>query len=503
MYCFRPGLMGLALVLVTASVLPSCRNKKEAVGSDLGEAGFELTTTDWFRASRENNPEILKKFLSGGFSQDTRDDSGNTALHAAAEVGAENSAKYLLDRGIPIDVVGGSQRTPLMVAVIANKPTMVRWLLRQGADPKAKDAENYKALMLAVREGSSASAAELAAYDRESLDSALLMAALLGRKEVIDSLTNYGASVYARMEDGRTPLMIAAENGHLEAVELLLDIGSSRYATDAEGKTAAMLAQGAGKEEIVKLINREPSADELVLESPEQVAAEMEEFVAAAEGEIVEGATEGAVGEPSAGGPSPAGTPSVRPLPRPIEGAVLHVESKDPAPASLSPRKSDLSASAPVIMRHYREADVPIEVAAVKGDTATLRISGPSVRQVTVKSGEVIAGSRLMVAKVQRRMENSKLTDGKLMEISVVEVSDRTSGTKREWISGRPSTAHDPIALVEDPITGARYTATPGQRFKSAEGIDYVITDVRPNQIVIENVSAGTVQTIPLKGPRG
>lgn len=154
-------------------------------------------------------------------------------------------------------------------------------------------------------------------------------------------------------------------------------------------------------------------------------------------------------------------------------------------------------------MRHYREADMPIEVAAVKGESATIRLSGGSSRQVTVKSGESIPGSRLTVAKVQRRMEDSKVTDGKLMEVSVVEVSDRETGAKREWISGRPSTAHDPVALVEDPSTGQRYTAIPGQRFRSAEGIEYVITDVRPNQIVIENVSNGTVQTLPLKGPRG
>ena len=59
------------------------------------------------------------------------------------------------------------------------------------------------------------------------------------------------------------------------------------------------------------------------------------------------------------------------------------------------------------------------------------------------------------------------------------------------------------MATGLDPDTGQRYTATPGQRFRSAEGVEYVISDVRPNQIVIENVSDGTVQTLPLKGPRG
>ena len=112
---------------------------------------------------------------------------------------------------------------------------MVRWLLRQGADPRLKDKEGFTPLMLAVREGKSGSVGELASYNREDLDPALLLAALVGRADVIDALTNFGASVYARMEDGRTPLMIAAENGHVDAVKLLLDIGASRFTTDPEG----------------------------------------------------------------------------------------------------------------------------------------------------------------------------------------------------------------------------------------------------------------------------
>ena len=98
--------------------------------------------------------------------------------------------------------------------------------------------------MLAVREGSSGAVVELAPYDREDLDPALLLAALVGKEQVIDALTNYGASVYARMDDGRTPLMIAAQNGHEEAVKLLLEIGSSRYTKDPEGRTAAGIPRG-------------------------------------------------------------------------------------------------------------------------------------------------------------------------------------------------------------------------------------------------------------------
>ncbi len=70
-------------------------------------------------------------------------------------------------------------------------------------------------------------------------------------------------------------------------------------------------------------------------------------------------------------------------------------------------------------------------------------------------------------------------------------------------LSGNPSNAHDPVALVEDAATGKRYVAAPGQRFKGDNGAEYLISAVRPNQMVIQDLGSGAVQTIPLRGPRG
>ena len=264
------------IVVVAFAATSSCRKPVETAKSDLVEAGYQLPAEGWFRASRENDVSALKKFVAGGFADDTKDGDGNSALHLAAAEGAQGSADYLLGRGLAVDLRGGSDRTPLMVAVMANQAKMVKWLLRQGADPKLKDQEEFNPLMLAVREGSAGSVAELAPYDRENLDPALLLAALMGRTEVIDALTNYGASVYARMDDGRTPLMVAAENGFPEAVKLLLEIGSSRYATNPEGHTAADLATAAGHDSIAAMISLDPAPEELALESPVDIAVALE-----------------------------------------------------------------------------------------------------------------------------------------------------------------------------------------------------------------------------------
>lgn len=490
------SISSLAAAALTLALLPSCKQRGEAEKSDLSEAGYQLTAADWFRASQENDASALKKFTSAGFSVGTVDEAGDSALHAAAAAGAGGSADFLLNRGLSVDLRGALERTPLMAAVVADQTEMVRWLLRQGADPVLKDQEGFKPLMLAVREGSKGAVAELAPYNRGDLDPALLLAALLGRADVIDELTNYGASIYARMEDGRTPLMIAAENGHAEAVELLLDIGSSRFTVSSDGRTAAEFAWNFP--EIGALISRKPLADEMSLESRAELADTMAAFVDAA-------VVSRELDDSPADGPAATGSSLARRQPvSEIAGKTLS------APVAATFWRSTAAAPSPevfpmppLVMRHYREKEVPVSVKSVKGETATLTLAGAAPRGVQVRRGESIPGSRLVVVRVLRRMEDSKVNPGAAAEISVVEVRDADSGTTREWIAGVPAKAHDPVALVEDEATGKRYLASPGQRFTGADGAEYLISDVRPNQMVIHEVSTGAVRTIPLRGPRG
>ena len=159
------GLM-VTVMAISLVLLPGCKRRGETVKSDLGEAGYKMTTEDWFRATRSNDVAALKKFISGGFSADSRNADGDSALHAATAAGAQGAADYLLKSGLNVDLRGASERTPLMSAIMADQTAMVRWLLRQGADPKVKDKDGFRPLMLAVREGKPGAVGELAAYDR-------------------------------------------------------------------------------------------------------------------------------------------------------------------------------------------------------------------------------------------------------------------------------------------------------------------------------------------------
>jgi hypothetical protein len=183
-----------------------------------------------------------------------------------------------------------------------------------------------------------------------------------------------------------------------------------------------------------------------------------------------------------------------------IEGASIG-KLKPSGSQNTSPRQTD--EDLPLVMRHYRQRELPVEVKQVSGGVASLHIAGKQPREVSVKAGQEIPGSSLVVVRVFTRTEHGKLNGGQPLEVGVVEVEDSRSGGKMEWLAGRPAKGHDPVALVEDAATGRRYVAKPGQKFSSEDGRQFVVSDVRPSQIVIEEIATGEVRTLRLRGPKG
>lgn len=501
-----------ASLLILGIALTACGGRKKASTDNLADAGYQLTATDWFRATSDDNAAALEMFLKGGFQIGAKTAEGNGALHIAAAAGAMKSGKFLLDHKVELDEPGAGGRTPLMESIRAGRFEMMRWLLKQGADPRAKDTEGFKPLMLAVKEGRAEAIGDLAVYDREDLDGALLAAALLGQTKVIDELTKYGGSIYARMDDGRTALMVAAENGHLESVKLLIDLGSNRFTTDPEGQTASDLASAAGHEEVVKLLSADPTQGEFALQSDEQIGSEM-----AASVDVVAGAAPGPGIDP--GKPvAPSSVEKSSSAPVPLEGQDLSAanaparqggevasESVPAKPAAKPTEPPAVTSDKPIglVMRSYRQRELPMVITHVEGKNAHMKLRGAAPREVSVAEGQTIPGSRLRVVGLRRKMHSGKENFGKLTEVSVVDVEDTATGVRRELIAGVPASAHDPMALVEDQSTGRRFLASPGQHFTAADGTRFTISDVRPNQIVVENATTGVTQTLPLRGPRG
>jgi hypothetical protein len=509
---------GKPIVILCAGValagLTACKDRKESAKEELKEKGYDLTPEAFFRAAESDDTAMLGELMKNGIAAETRNSAGDTALHAAAAAGMKKSVEFLLEKGVAVDVTGAEDRTPLMATVLNGSPEMARYLLSRRADPRKKDAEGFTPLMLAVTKGKPGMVAELAPHDRENLDAALLVASLENRAAAIDELTKYGASIYGRMDDGRTALMIAAENGNLEAVEMLLDIGANRFSMDDQGRIAADLAREAGHEELALRLAEAPAEEEFGLEEPADLGAEMMALMAAADAEAgMTGEKSVAPEEPgNAGAADGSGLPWNKPVPGQGGGAfgALPREPRRTAPSlegsvvDSSPEgqtgQAGAVGSAPLVMRAYRQKELPLRVESISGQTATLRLAGGGVAEVS--EGAKVPGSQLSVVRVQRRMQELKDSPAGPVEVAVVELEDPGTGRRREVISGLAPTAHDPVALVEDG-SGNRYVARTGQKFRSAEGEEFTVIDVRPNQMVIENRSKGEVITVPLRGPRG
>ena len=70
---------------------------------------------------------------------DARDQFGNTPLHWAAQRGSMSVMQLLLDSGASVDVQNKQGMTPLMMAAKAGQLPAVRLLVKAGADPQRAD----------------------------------------------------------------------------------------------------------------------------------------------------------------------------------------------------------------------------------------------------------------------------------------------------------------------------------------------------------------------------
>ncbi|KAJ4347997.1 uncharacterized protein N0V89_009369 [Didymosphaeria variabile] len=130
-------------------------------------------------------------------------------------------------------------------------------------DPNAKTTEEWTALSLAAEGGHLKCCQillEVRGIDIESQNkdgrTALHIAAMKDRNEVVRALVRKGANLNVKDKDRKTPLHLAAEAGRLRAVEVLCNAsGISLDLSDSNGRTALHLASLKKKAPVVKLLS--------------------------------------------------------------------------------------------------------------------------------------------------------------------------------------------------------------------------------------------------------
>ena len=187
------------------------------------------------------------------------DDRGRTALIWATLGGYEAVVRLLLEQGADIKAKDKDGRTVLHMAAKDGHEGVVRLLLEKGADVEAKDKyEEWRALHMAADAGHKVivqqlleKGADVNAKDRLGR-TALHIAAIWGQKVVVRLLLEKGADVNDKNRSGETALYMAAVRGHEAVVHQLLEKGADVNVKDMENHTAVHMAAERGHETVMQ-----------------------------------------------------------------------------------------------------------------------------------------------------------------------------------------------------------------------------------------------------------
>tara|TARA_R110002049_G_scaffold46487_1_gene135149 strand:- start:99960 stop:100619 length:660 start_codon:yes stop_codon:yes gene_type:complete len=153
---------------------------------------------DAFRlAAHDGKAELVQQGIDSGIDVSVTDAQGHTALHMAAYNGHSEVVEMLLKAGGDVNCRDAEGKTPLMHASSGDFAPAVKTLLDADAGIDLVDSgEGFTALMTA---------------------------AALGEKEVVELLLKRGANKDLVDVDGESAKDFAASRGHTEIVQMLED----------------------------------------------------------------------------------------------------------------------------------------------------------------------------------------------------------------------------------------------------------------------------------------
>lgn len=155
----------------------------------------------------------------------------STELFNAVLVGDSANLNSLLQGGADSNACNDEGDTALMLAAGLGKLEMVHALIEAGANVHAANARGWTALMKAI-------------YNHD-LDH--------GFPEIISALIDAGAEIETKIAYGTRPLMLAAGYGQAGVIEMLLAAGADVRAENDGGRTARKMAED---KDYVEVINQ-------------------------------------------------------------------------------------------------------------------------------------------------------------------------------------------------------------------------------------------------------
>jgi uncharacterized protein len=154
------------------------------------------------------------------------------ALGERAAIGDDKTVDLFLTAGMDPNARNREGRTPLLLAAMGGHDDIVDTLLRYGAE--ANMESHHGGL--------------------EQGKTPLMFAAQYGHETIVESLLKYDAQVSETTAYGKTALMFAAESGYLAIVKTLLALGEDVHADTMHGWTALLLAASEGRPAVVDVL---------------------------------------------------------------------------------------------------------------------------------------------------------------------------------------------------------------------------------------------------------
>ena len=214
-------------------------------------------------AAQAGHADVVRLLLANGANANARNQDGQTPLHMAVWKVYYRTFDALIEAGAEINAVDKRGNTPLHAAVSRNHIGLIRYLLAHGASTTATNADGRTPWDLAVAQHKTSIIPELEdstlwlvhQAERDHLTPLHVAVAAGNTAEAARLAGKHPEWLNAPSgADGITPLGLALQNGQRETAARLLELGADPNGPNGAGDTPLHLLAGTGRLEDITLL---------------------------------------------------------------------------------------------------------------------------------------------------------------------------------------------------------------------------------------------------------
>ncbi len=180
------------------------------------ESNFENMENPLLLAAQLGATDIVRLLLDHGFDVNQQEDTGSTALIWASLGGREETVELLIQKGADVNKKDHSGMTPLLIAALRGKEKIVSKLIEAGAEVDVKDNQQMTPLM---------------------------WAAFIKRRDISIQLIKAGADVSFINQNGNSALLRAVSQELIAMSQDMIATNSDEEIVEKEKMSVAQLIQ--------------------------------------------------------------------------------------------------------------------------------------------------------------------------------------------------------------------------------------------------------------------